>query len=253
MVKGVNSLLDKSHPIPLYYQVKEKLLEKIRSRQFNVGDLIPSESELQERYKVSRITVRRAIQELVQEGYLHTQQGRGTFVSKPKVSEELNLISGWAETISALGMHPETKVIRYSEETAPVNIARLLGLSFGDKVYKLYRVRYADNEPTCIMTNYLSPAAVPGFIEEGLKCESLYEMLEKYYSIVLGRAEETVEAKGAKASEASLLNIERGDPLLYATRVTYDIADRPVEVVISITRADRYSYKIKLAGRRIAN
>ena len=100
------------------------------------------------------------------------------------------------------------------------------------------------------MTNYLSPAIVPGFLEKGLKGESLYETLEKHYNIVLSRAEETVEAKAAKASEAALLNIKRGAPLLYATRVTYDLTDRPVEVVITISRADRYSYKIKLSGRR---
>lgn len=242
-------MLDKSRPIPLYYQVKESLLEKIMSNQFKVGDLIPSESELQEEYNVSRITIRRAIQELVQEGHLYTRQGRGTFVSRPKVSQELNLITSWAETMAAMGMRPETKRIEYFVEPAPVNIARLLNIPIGDKVYRIERLRYADGEPTCIMTNYLSPAVVPGLLDKGLKSESLYETLEKHYSIVLSRAEETVEAKAAKASEAELLNIKRGAPLLYATRVTYDITDRPVEVVISITRADRYSYKIRMTGR----
>jgi GntR family transcriptional regulator len=229
--------------------VKESLLEKIKSNQFKVGDLIPSESELQEEYNVSRITIRRAIQELVQEGHLYTRQGRGTFVSRPKVSQELNLITSWAETMAAMGMRPETKRIEYFVEPAPVNIARLLNIPIGDKVYRIERLRYADGEPTCIMTNYLSPAVVPGLLDKGLKSESLYETLEKHYSIVLSRAEETVEAKAAKASEAELLNIKRGAPLLYATRVTYDITDRPVEVVISITRADRYSYKIRMTGR----
>ncbi len=242
-------MLDKTQPIPLYYQVKESLLAEIRSKQLKVGDLIPSEAELQERFKVSRITIRRAIQELVQEGFLYTQQGRGTFVSKPKASQELNLISSWAETMAELGMHPETKVIKYSEEPAPVNVAKLLDIPIGSMVYRLERLRYADNEPICIMTNYLVPAIVPGFLEKGLKGESLYEMLERTYNIVLSRAEETVEAKAAKVSEASMLNVKRGFPLLYATRVTYDITDRPVEVVISISRADRYSYKIKLTGR----
>lgn len=242
-------MLDKSQPIPLYYQVKESLLEKIRSKQFDVGDLIPSESELQDTYRVSRITIRRAIQELVQEGHLYTQQGKGTFVSKPKASQELNRISSWAETMMALGMHPETKVVNYFEEPAPVNIAKLLNIPIGDKIYRLERIRYADNEPTCLMTNYLVPAIVPGFLEKGLLGESLYGMLEKNYNIILSRAEETVEAKAAKTSEAAQLQIKRGSPLLHATRVTYDITDRPVEVVISITRADRYSYKIKLSGR----
>lgn len=242
-------MLDKSHPIPLYYQVKESLLAEIRTKQFKVGDLIPSEAELQEKFKVSRITIRRAIQELVQEGHLYTQQGKGTFVSRPKASQELNLITSWAETMIALGMHPETKIVKYSEEPAPVNVAKLLNIPIGALIYRLERLRYADGEPTCIMTNYLVPAIVPGFLEKGLKGESLYEMLEKSYNIVLSRAEETVEAKAAKVSEASMLNIKRGSPLLYATRVTYDITDRPVEVVISISRADRYSYKIKLTGR----
>lgn len=242
-------LLDKSQPIPLYYQVKENLMEKINNKQFQIGDIIPSESELQAMYDVSRITIRRAIQELVQEGYLSTQQGKGTFVSKPKASQELNLISSWAETMVLLGMHPETKVIRFSEEIAPVNIAKLLNIPIGDKIYKIERTRYADGEPTCLMTNYLVPAVVPGLLENGLIGESLYETLEKRYNIILNRAEETVEAKAAKPIEAGQLQIKRGSPLLYATRITYDITDRPVEVVISITSADKYSYKIKLSGR----
>lgn len=242
-------MVDKSQPVPLYYQVKANLLEKIKNNYFNVGDLIPSEAELQETYKVSRITIRRAVQELVQEGHLFTQQGKGTFVSKPKASQELNLISSWAETMMKLGMHPETKVIKFSEEPAPINIAKLLNIPIGEKVYKIERIRNANNEPTCIMTNYLVPSIVPGLLERGLIGESLYETLEKGYNITLGRAEEVVEAKSAKVSEATTLQIKRGAPLLHATRVTYDISDRPVEVVISITRADRYSYKIKLTGR----
>ncbi|MHB8066105.1 MAG: GntR family transcriptional regulator, partial [Ruminiclostridium sp.] len=113
----------------------------------------------------------------------------------------------------------------------------------------LERTRYADGEPTCLMTNYLVPSVVPGLLEKGLIGESLYETLEKRYNIILNRAEETVEAKSAKQGEAVQLQIKRGSPLLYATRVTYDITDRPVEVVVSITSADKYSYKIKLSGR----
>ncbi len=245
-------MLDKSQPIPLYFQVKENLLEKIQNGYYEVGDLIPSESELQESYKVSRITIRRAIQELVQEGHLFTQQGKGTFVSKPKASQELNLISSWAETMARLGMHPETKLIKISEEPAPVNIAKLLDIPIGDKVYKIERLRYADGAPTCLMTNYLLASIAPGLAEKGLIGESLYETLEKAYNIIFGRAEETVEAKAAKAAEAEQLQVKRGFPLLHATRITHDIMDRPFEVVVSITRADRYSYKIKMAGREKA-
>ncbi len=246
-------MIDKSQPIPLYYQVKESLLEKIKRKQFNVGDLIPSESELQENYKVSRITIRRAVQELVQEGHLHTQQGKGTFVSKPKASQELNLITSWVETVTALGMHPESKILYFNEMQAPLNIAKMLDIPVGDKILRLERIRFADDEPICLMTNYLVPEFMPDLLQKGLQRESLYEALERQYSIVLTRAEEIVEAKAARTKEAALLNVRRGAPLLCATRVTYEAADRPVEVVISITRADRYSYKIQLASRNKGN
>jgi len=242
-------LIDKSKPIPLYYQVKESLLKKIKSGQWQIGDLVPSEAELQENYQVSRITIRRAVQELVAEGYLSTQQGKGTFVSKPKAAQELNMISSWAETVTELGMHPQSRIISLSEEPAPANVSNMLRLHEGEKVIRLERIRYADGEPVCLMTNYLVPELVPAFLSKGLTGESLYETLERSYHIVLSRAEETVEARAANPNEAALLNIKRGEPLLYATRVTYDISDRPVEVVITISRADRYSYKIKLHGR----
>ncbi len=246
----VNTLIDKSKPIPLYFQVKEDLMEKIKKGQFKVNDLIPSETELQEQYDVSRITIRRAIQELVQEGLLSTQQGKGTYVSEPKASQELNLISSWAETISNLGMNHKSSIISLTKEPAPLAIAQLLNIQEGEVLYKLERVRFVNQEPICLMTNYLLPACVPGFLENGLVRESLYETLEKDYNIVLNRADEVVEAKAAKAREANLLEIKRGTPLLHATRVTYDLGNRPIEAVITITRGDRYSYKIKLVGRK---
>lgn len=249
-IQEVNGLVSRSKPVPLYYHVMESLLEKISSGYFSVGDSIPTEAELQETYKVSRITIRRAIQELVQDGHLTKQQGKGTFVSKKKASQELNLISSWAETMAGLGMHPETRSIKYFEEPASENIAKLLGIQAGKMIYKVERVRYADDEPICLMTNYIIPEAVPNLPQRGLISESLYETLEKEYNLVLVRAEDTVEARAATNNDASLLQIKRGTPLLYTTRVTFTENDKPVEVVITITRADRYSYKIKLYGRK---
>ena len=242
-------MLNKSQPIPLYFQIKENLMYKIKSHLYEVGNLIPSETELQQEYKVSRITIRRAVRELVQEGYLTTRQGKGTFVSKPKASQELNLITSWAETMMWLGMHPETKHIQFSEVTAPINIVKSLSMSVGDKIYKIERLRYANNEPVCWMVNYLNPRYVPELLKKGLIGESLYETLEKRYNIILNAAVEKVEAKAATGKEASLLNIRRGSPLLYVTRTTYDADDIPIEVVTAASRADKYAYTVQLAGR----
>lgn len=242
-------MLNKAHPVPLYYQVKEDLLNKINKKVFEVGDIIPSESELQGIYKVSRITIRRAIQELVQEGYLSTQQGKGTYVSQPKATQNLNVISSWAETMASLGMHPETKSIDFCEEPAPVAVAKMLNIEPGSNVYKIERLRYAAGEPICIMTNYLMPEIVPGLLEQGLMDESLYETLEKRYGLSFSRAVETVEARAATKDEAMLLRIKKGAPLLHVLRITYDADDRPVEVVLAASRADRYAYTINLVGR----
>jgi len=242
-------LLDKSQPIPLYYQIKENLMSKIKDNHFQVSDLIPSETELQELYKVSRITIRRAIRELVQEGYLITRQGKGTFVSKPKASQELNLITSWAETMMNLGMHPQTKYIQYSEVSVPMDVAKLLNIPLGEKAYKIERLRYADNEPICWMVNYLNPQYVPDLIKTGMLGESLYETLEKRYNIILSIAVEKVEAKAARSKEAYLLNVKRGAPLLHVTRTTYDADNNPIEVVMASSRADKYAYSVKLTGR----
>lgn len=242
-------MLNKSHPAPLYFQVKESLMNKINDHVFRVGELIPSETELQEEYNVSRITIRRAVRDLVQEGYLKTQQGKGTFVSRPKASQQLNLITSWAETMTNLGMHPKTKHIQFSEVSAPMKIVKLLNMQLGEKVYKIERLRYADDEPVCWMINYLNPQFVPELLTKGLIGESLYETLEKRYNITLSMAVETVEAIAAKGKEASLLNIRRGSPLLHVTRTTYDADGIPVEVVMASSKADKYAYTVQLVDR----
>jgi len=242
-------VIDKSGATPLYYQVKEDLLGKISSGVFKVGEAIPPEQELQEMYKVSRITIRRAIQELVLEGFLKTRQGLGTFVSRPKVKQNLNYITSWAETMTGRGMRPETKSILITEEKAPLFVAKQLGINPGDKVHKVERLRYAEEEPVCIMTNYLHPGVTPGLVQEGLMGESLYETLEKRYNVKIARAVETVEATAARAKESKLLGVRRGSPLLVVTRVTYDENDRPFEVVIASNRADKYAYTVNLVGR----
>jgi GntR family transcriptional regulator len=242
-------MINKLMPVPLYYQVKEDILYKINQGVYQVEDIIPTENELQAMYGVSRITVRRAIQELVQDGYLSAQQGKGTYVNKPKATQELNVITSWAETIAKLGMNPKTKKTEISEEPATVTVAKMLNVEPGEKLYKIERLRYVDGTPVCLMVNYLIPEVVPDLLEKGLIEESLYQTLEKRYNLVLERAVETVEACAANAREAQLLKIEKNSPLLRVKRATYDPFDRVIEVVIAVSRADMYSYTINLAGR----
>lgn len=240
--------LDKVSPVPLYHQLAMDLRARLESGEFGQGEAIPTEPELEKAYGVSRVTVRRAVQELVRENLLETQQGRGTFVSAPKAIQELNAISSWAETMRSLGKNPVTRSLRIAKVPAPPQVAELLRIPPGSTVTRLERLRCADGEPVCLMTNYLRSELVPGLTESGLDGESLYETLENRYRIRLAWARETVGARAASAAEAEALTVHRGFPLLAIRRVSYGFDERPVEVVLAVNRADRYEYSVALRG-----
>lgn len=243
------ALLNRSSPLPLYHQLAEDLRSRIERGEFRKGEAIPTEPELERAYEVSRVTVRRAVQELVREGFLETRQGRGTFARSPKATQNLNTITSWAETMAAQGKNPDTRLTRIEQVPAPPEVAELLGLDPGAEVTRVERVRYADAEPVCLMTNYLVSDLVPGLEDRGIDGESLYTTLESRYRIRLGWAKERVGARAATSMEARILRIKSGAPLLSILRVSYDSDDRPVEVVLAANRADRYEYSVSLHGR----
>jgi GntR family transcriptional regulator len=242
-------MLDRQSPVPLYRQLEELLRRWIEAGDYKPGDLLPPEPDLESRFGVSRITVRQAIAELVQQGLLERERGKGTFVREPKITQKLNQITSWAETIQAIGMSPRTLEIEIEKVQAPAWVERLMPSSLGEPVVKITRVRYANDEPMCIMTNYIKSAIVPGLKQEGLIGESLYETLESRYNLILSHAEETVEAALANKLSAAKLKIDEGSPLLVVTRVTFFQNNEPFEVVKAFSRADRYQYSATLMGR----
>ncbi|NPV53880.1 MAG: GntR family transcriptional regulator [Firmicutes bacterium] len=241
--------LCKVPPIPLYYQLKEIIRQQIEDGIYKPGDAIPNETELQEKYKLSRSTVRKAVEELVADGLLIKRQGKGTFVQKPKITQNLNLITSFGETLVARGLTPKISNVEVEEIPAPAKIAQMLGLNVGDPVIHIFRLYLADDDPIALMTNYLIPQLVPGLSREDLCKYSLYQILEHKYDLTLATADETMEARCADEYEADMLNVVKGAPLLHVTRVTYSLDGSPIEVAIVTSRADRYSYSIKLSGR----
>jgi GntR family transcriptional regulator len=242
-------VLDRRSPVPLYRQIEELLRQWIEEGNYKPGDVLPSEPDLESQFEVSRITVRQAIAELVQEGLLERERGKGTFVREPKITQKLNQISSWAETIQAIGMTPRTVESRIEEVKPPAWVKRIISPSANGRVTRITRLRYANDEPMCIMTNYIRSDYVPRLEQEGLISESLYETLERRYKILLNHAEETVEATVADKMTAEKLKIYEGDPLLIVTRVTYNQLEEPIEVVTVKSRADRYQYSATLTGR----
>src|SRR5579884_2027130 len=142
----MNTVFRKS-PLPRYYQLKEIMREKIRSGEWKPGDLIPSERELGETYGISRMTARQAITELVNEGVFYREQGKGTFVTRNKITQQLMTLTGFTEDISARGQHPSTKVLSAGMDVADAETAERLRIQPNDPIFCLQRLRLADGEP----------------------------------------------------------------------------------------------------------
>lgn len=242
-------MVDRQSPVPLYRQIQDQLQQWIEAGLYKPGDVLPSEPDLESRFAVSRITVRRAISELAKEGLLECERGKGTFVREPKITQRLNQITSWAETILAIGMTPRTVERQIEEVKPPAFLKGIIPTSADGTVIRITRLRYANDEPMCIMTNYIRSDYAPRLVQEGLISESLYETLEQRYKIMLSHAEETVEAAVADKLTAEKLKMNEGEPLLVVTRVTYSQNNEPFEVVKVKSRADKYQYSALLTGR----
>lgn len=227
---------------PLHRQVAQGMRQHIRDT-MKVGDMIPTESELEQHFRVSRATIRRAIDDLVDEGLLTRQQGKGTFVREPKLTYEPARLPSWTESIRALGHVPSTRMTRAQEVPAPVWVRDRLRLEADATLLWLWRLRLADDEPISIMVNYVPTRLVPGLGEHGLTRESLYDEYREAYGLPLARVEDEVEARSAAEDEAALLGIRPGSPILEVCRTTFLADGVPAEVAVVRSRADRYRYR----------
>jgi GntR family transcriptional regulator len=229
-------------PIPKYHQLREILLELIDS-ELQVDAPIPSERELAERYGLSRMTVRQAVDSLVAEGRLTRVAGVGTFVAEAKMDVQIRLAS-FSEDMRSRGMHPGTTVLGLERIQAGAHIAKELEVSVGDPVVRIDRLRYADGVPMSVQGTYLPELLVPGLVERGVD-GSLHQLLRERYGLELTWGEQTIEAGTADAATAALLEIPDRSVVLILRRRTF-AGDRLVEYDTSSYRADRYQLWVPL-------
>jgi len=237
--------------IPLYAKISRILKEEIASGFYKVGDLLPSEEELERRFGASRTTIRNALGELEREGLVLRRRGKGTIVQEPKAAQNMNVISSFTETLREKGVQVGTGIVTIELIPAPPRVLAALGLEKGEKVYLVQRTRLANGVPVAFMTNYLLARVVPGLEgkKEALREVGLYQLLEEEYGLVLKRAVETIEAYLSGPLEADILQIPEKVPLFHTVRITYLEDGTPFEMVISIIRADKYEYRVYLEGR----
>lgn len=238
--------LDPESFVPLYHQLKEILKEKIESAEWVPGDLVPSEHKLQQQFNISRNTAKKALDDLVQEGILKRVQGKGTFVSTPKIEQSLSGFYSFSKVLQSQGLQPEDIILNLTKIEAKPSVAKRLQVPTGSAVIALKRLRCAMKEPIILETSYISQPLVPNLTVDRLEKSSLYDVLEKDYGIFVTKAKEVFEPVLVRDYESEYLQVKEGGPALLLDRVAYDAEGNVVEFCRSIVRGDRCRFYTEL-------
>ncbi|MEV0628113.1 GntR family transcriptional regulator [Nonomuraea wenchangensis] len=236
--------IDPDSPVPKYFQLREILLDLIDSNELSIGAAIPSERELCQRFGLSRMTVRQAVDHLVSEGRLHRVPGKGTFVARPKIELALQLTS-FSDDMRARGMVPGSRDLDRRVVRASAHLAKELGIQPGEEVHFIERLRTADGEPLSIERAHIPVKLAPGLAEHDLSDKSLYELLESRYGLVMDAGELTIDGGIADPSDADLLKLPRGGAVLLLQRRSFS-GGVCAELGVSTYRADRYQLRTML-------
>jgi DNA-binding GntR family transcriptional regulator len=246
-VSAVASIpVDRTSPVPLYYQVAQTLERAIESGELPAGTRLENEIALADQLGLSRPTVRRAMDYLVDRGLLVRKRGVGTQVSHPRVRRPVELTSLY-DDLTNDGRRPRTTVLALDVLPATDQVAHALGVAEGTPVTTVKRLRYADDEPLAVMQNYL-PVGRVTITKESLERNGLYQLM-RASGVRPQLASQSVGARAATAAEARLLQNPRGSPLLIVTRTSYDSAGRAVEYGTHLYRASQYSFEVVLVAR----
>ena len=229
----------------LYLKLSDTLAEQIVDGTLPEGTLLPSERELCQTHGISRTTVRQALQDLSQKGYIRAIHGKGTVVVRPQIRQELRSIYSFDEDMRRLGKNPETHIMDFVEIVPTGTVAALMQLPIGESVYRIMRLRIANNEPMLLETNYLPCDRFPEFNRQMLENQSLYRVLTNRYSLNIDVAEETFEPVLLRPMEAQMLHTGQGALGMLVERISYE-GGRVVEISKSVSPASKFQHHVVL-------
>lgn len=243
-------MLDVSVGTPLYEQLKQTLLANILQEVYSHGQRLPSEAELSELYKVSRITVRRAVAELVAEGYLTAQQGKGTFVKHKRDVMQFRSFGGFAESLNDGTANKRSVVLGKEFIAADELLAVKLAVPVGERLLQVRRLMYTDHRPHLLDRAFFVDRLYPGIAERIVDDVSTFKLLWHTYNQVFTRADKTLGAVRAGVEEAAYLECVPGDPLLWVTKIIYGQEGTPIHYSSYYVPADTCSYTLSVAGEQ---
>ncbi len=254
MIEGLLSekQLNKDIPIPLYYQLKELLLEYIFAR--DKETTLPTESQLCEHFQISRSTVRQALGELTNDGFLVRHKGKGTMIRPRKIDQDfLYVLESFNDEMHEKGLNPHTQVLSLSLVDASPSVAEALGMNRKDRVVQLVRLRGANDIPMVLVTSFL-PAGYHGLgnlIGDDLEHDSLYRLMEQKYDVPIEASRRVVEIRLAGDFEAAHLKVPVHAPMQYIETVSITTGAVPVEFSKASYRGDLNRFFIETRKRKL--
>ena len=246
-----SNIIQFSSRIPFYHQLYSYISSKIQSGEWRQGQPLPSEEELCTKLGVSRTVVRQAISELSREGLIVKRSGKRSRVAQATYSGSLMQdLRGFHEDAKARGQTPTTQVLEFKVIPADAETADHLQLAAGELVVMLDRLRFLDQEPVVVVVTYLPERLCPSITDEDLTNRSLYELLSSKYSLVITHGFRTIEAIPASSSDAKLLNVRTGSPVLLLKSVGLLEDGTPLEYFIARHRGDRSRFQVELVREK---
>jgi len=240
------TLLDRKSPVPLYFQLKQVLLEKIRRGDWTPGTLIPSEQELQDGYQLSRTTVRQTLSELVSEGHLMRQRGRGTFITQPKIAYDPSLGIRTNEYLDTYGVALGWALIDHGFINAPDDAALALNLTHDVRVYCVQRIRMAGTDPIGYHIAYTPPQVAAHIDHDRLVTGESLDYLHALPAMTGAHIQRTLEAALPDERDRKLLSADRSIAILQLNRIVRSADNLPLEYLYSRFRGDRFKYRISV-------
>jgi GntR family transcriptional regulator len=232
----------KNVPLPLYINIKNQLKQQILSDDYSIDERIPSENQLMTSFGVSRITVRKALKELHAEGLLWSIQGKGAFVSKPKVSQEIRSLQSLSEAIDSRLNRVSTKLLSAKKVTPSQAVQDNLN---SKKVFEITRIRYLNKKPISLDTSYF-PIEIGMKVLDTHETDDIFHTLENNLNVSLGQAHISMEARSAESKLAKILEVHIGKPIFWVTRLIKDMNDETIVCEYLAYRGDAYKYHLEL-------
>jgi len=234
--------INKNSPLPLYYQLKESILNAVKNKEFEIGERLPSERELAEYHNISRMTVKKAVDILVDNGYLIRKQGSGTFVSDYQESYSISPLLSFTKEMEKKGLDYTTKILDFSQ-TKDQNAAAKMNLNPEAELFKLERLRLIENKPFLLENTYLAAENFSNLKKDEIENNSLFKLIKDKYNILLSNAEAEVEAVIFNSTIAEKMQVKEGMLGLYFEQFSKNENEEIIEYTSAYYRNDNYKFR----------